>query len=293
MLTVPEAFEKFRGRLEITATEEQSASRRHNQIRDKLVDELPQGAIADHFLTGAYRRETKTKPLRDVDIMVVLSDASLADGPPSDPLETFRKPLAAKYGESSVVIDDRVVRVDFAVDSASTPEEVLSFDVVPAVVDGKNYLIPDVPSGRWIRTDPKRHAELATQANAELSTHWKPVVKMLKKWNYTAGSVMPSSFLIEVMALEIVQGPWGGSWPRELRAFFSTAAERIHEAWKDPANIGPDVLAKDSPNASAIASALRTAEAACTEALRLEREKRVGDALDQWQLLFGPLFAKS
>jgi len=33
MLTVDEAFEKFRGRLEITRSEEQDASRRQQRIR--------------------------------------------------------------------------------------------------------------------------------------------------------------------------------------------------------------------------------------------------------------------
>ena len=40
-------------------------------------------------------------------------------------------------------------------------------------------------------------------------------------------------------------------------------------------------------------SALRDAEAACTEALRLEQAGRNGAALDAWQALFGPRFAKS
>ena len=40
-------------------------------------------------------------------------------------------------------------------------------------------------------------------------------------------------------------------------------------------------------------TALRAAEAAGTEALRLERAGRTGDALATWQLLFGPLFTTS
>lgn len=39
--------------------------------------------------------------------------------------------------------------------------------------------------------------------------------------------------------------------------------------------------------------ALRDAEAACTEALRLEQGSRTGAALDAWQELFGSRFAKS
>jgi tRNA nucleotidyltransferase (CCA-adding enzyme) len=73
MLTVSEVFNKFSGRLEITPTEEKAASRRQQDIRALLSDAF---VIDADFLTGSYRRETKTKPLRDVDIMVVLTDRS-------------------------------------------------------------------------------------------------------------------------------------------------------------------------------------------------------------------------
>lgn len=294
MLTTHAAFEKFRGRLEITETEERSASRRHNQIRDAVVTGLPIGAVQDHFLTGAYRRETKTKPLRDVDTMIVFADASLADGPPGTPLETVRSILAPIYGPANVIVDDRAVRVDFGVASAGgTSDEVMSFDVVPAVADGETYLIPDEPTGAWIRTNPKTHAKLATDANTDLDGHWKPLVKMAKKWNDNAGRPIATSFIVEVMALELVRGPWGGSWPMEIRAFFGTAAARIGDRWPDPAGVGPDVADAGEPGASAAADALRAAEAACTEAMRLERAGQGGEALERWQRLFGPLFSKS
>lgn len=294
MLTVGEAFDKFKSRLEITEREEKSASRRHNDIRQALVAALGPGVVSDHFLTGAYRRETKTKPLRDVDIMIVLSDASAHEGDPAQALETVRAALAPIYGDDRVAVDVRAVKVEFGVaTSGGTSDEVVSFDVVPAVASGLNYLIPDEVLGTWIRTNPKKHAELATDANADLGGHWKPLVKMAKKWNDNAGKPVATSFLLEVMALELVRGPWGGSWPMELRAFFASAAARTYQAWPDPAGVGPDVADAGEPAAASAAVALRQAEAACTEAMRLDRAGRTGDALDEWQRLFGPLFAKS
>lgn len=294
MLTVGEAFDKFKSRLEITEREEKSASRRHNDIRQALVDALGADAVADHFLTGAYRRETKTKPLRDVDIMIVLSDPSANQGDPAEALETVRAALAPIYGEDRVIVDVRAVRVDFGVViSGGTSDEVVSFDVVPAVAAGANYLIPDEVLETWIRTNPKKHAKLATDANADLGGHWKPLVKMAKKWNENTGKPVATSFLLEVMALDLVRGPWGGSWPMELRAFFASAAARINDAWPDPAGVGPNVADANESGAASAVSALREAEAACTEAMRLERAGRTGQALDEWQRLFGPLFAKS
>jgi hypothetical protein len=68
--------------------------------------------VAD-FLTGAYRRHTKTKPLRDVDIMIVLRDTSYLAMHPREILEQVRKALAVHYGEARVRTDRRAVRVDF------------------------------------------------------------------------------------------------------------------------------------------------------------------------------------
>src|SRR4051812_4903373 len=65
MLTVDEAFRKFKRRLELNDRERQNASARQNEIRDYLNAKF---SIARSFLTGSYARHTKTKPLKDIDI---------------------------------------------------------------------------------------------------------------------------------------------------------------------------------------------------------------------------------
>ncbi|MHA6779631.1 CBASS oligonucleotide cyclase [Pseudonocardia saturnea] len=293
MLTVSEAFDKFSGRLEITETEEKAASRRQQDIRALLGDTF---AIDDDFLTGSYRRETKTKPLRDVDIMIVLADRDYLDRHPRNVLTDVEAALAPKYGQNRVEPDRRAVRVDFDVVGDVTGLDVVSFDVVPAFADDVNYLIPDDVLGEWISTNPKVHAEKATAANQAFAKQWKPLVKMIKSWNGQHGNPIDPSFLIEVMALDIMTGPWGSDRPRELRQFFATAHDRIDERWRDPAGLGPDVsdTLHDTPGAlDAARTALRAAEQACTQAIQLQRSGRIGEALDTWQGLFGSAFAKS
>src|SRR4051812_46513610 len=100
MTYVDDAFIKCKKTLEITKTEQDFAVSKHKDIR-----ELIEGSwqLEDHFLTGSYRRETKTKKLKDVDIFVVIDP----DGPqvgmraqhPSVVLEALRKLLAAKYSD--------------------------------------------------------------------------------------------------------------------------------------------------------------------------------------------------
>jgi hypothetical protein len=110
----------------------------------------------------------------------------------------------------------------------------------------------------------------------------------------TPGKAIQPSFLIEVMALDILKPSWGGDYRREMQAFFATLADRIHETWPDPAGLGPPV--SDNMDAQTIQSArekLRAAERQAADAMRLERDGKLGDALRAWRALFGPLFPLS
>ncbi len=98
------------------------------------------------------------------------------------------------------------------------------------------------------------------------------------------------------MALKLLTGAWVGPYPLELRQFFTTAISAITQRWPDPARLGPDVsdmFDGEPGKLEAAQRALRAAEAVCTEAIRLERSGRTGEALAKWQELFGPLFVKS
>lgn len=298
MLTPNDAFYKFRRNLQTTDTENASARRRQTKIRQQL-EEAKTLTIIDTFLTGAYRRETKTKPLRDVDIMVVIADKGYLSQHPSAILLAVQAILAPLYGEHRVTCDRFAVRVDFGVtvvDDLSENSEVISFDVVPAFEKGDHYLIPDEVTGQWTDTNPKIHYDLAVAANKAFSEQWKPLVKMLKKWNSVAGQPIEPSFLIETMALGLLDGPWNGSHARELRRFFATAADRITEVWPDPAHLGPDIsiiLDNDLTKMSTAVTALKQAERACTTAIQQEQAGQTGAALKTWRDLFGPLFPLS
>ncbi len=294
MISPNEAFLKFRTRLETTDTEDKSASTRQQRIREQLDAALD---IERHFLTGAYRRHTKTKPLRDVDIMIVLTDTGYLDRHPHDILEVVRAVLAPHYGQGRVCCDRRAVRVDFGVTIVEdVSDEVVSFDVVPAFAHNDHYLIPDDVLGEWIHTNPEIHRIKATSANQDFAEQWKPLVKMIKKWNEVHGRPIEPSFLIEVMALKLISGVWSGDHRRELRQFFASAADHIGDGWPDPAGVGPDisdVLDADPVKMEQARTALRSAEAASTAAINLERSGRTGDALAAWRALFGPLFPLS
>ena len=72
MITTQDAFRKFRSNLELTQKEQDDALRRQKEIRALMDSEF---TLEDDFLSGSYKRFTKTKPLKDVDIFCVFDDA--------------------------------------------------------------------------------------------------------------------------------------------------------------------------------------------------------------------------
>lgn len=300
MLNTEEAFAKFRSRLELNDKEQNDASRRQQEIREHMDEEFH---VEHDFLTGSYARHTKTKPLKDVDIFCVLGEDErhYRKKAPAVLLGAVESALAKKYGSGCVKRQRRSVSLDLGVKPDSedkTDYRVVSFDVVPAFAEGDDYEIPDTGanggSGGWTRTNPRIHADKAVAAQQAYSSEWKGLVRMMKYWNNHHDKPIKPSFLIEVMALEVLHGGYGGERAREMQFFFASLAGRIHDTWSDPAGLGPPVSdAMDAAKRTNAERALRAAEREAAHAIDLTRRGRQGDALRAWRNLFGPLFPLS
>lgn len=298
MITVNEAFKKFLGRLELNDRDQDDASRRHNEIRDYLKTKFD---IENDFLTGSYKRWTKTKPLKDVDIFCALgeNDRHRRNKPPADLLKAFEDALVEKYGRDKVSRQRRSVTVDFGVKpdaDEDTGGKVMSFDVVPAFAKDKHYEIPDTATASgWTETNPKVHYDLAVEAHEAYSKAWKGIVRMTKKWNATQGKPVKPSFLIEVMALELLHPPFGGDYRYEIKSLLASLADRLDETWADPAKLGPPVSdSMDQAQRNAAKMKLREGSDAAARAIQLERQGKNGEALKAWRNdVFGPMFPLS
>jgi SMODS domain-containing protein len=292
MKTTTEAFEAFRQRLELSSTEAEDARRRHKSVRDEIKSAFD---IEGDFLTGSYVRHTKTKPLKDVDIFFPLvgdSKKKWRDKAPREVLDAFKECLAKSYGVDSVECGRRCVTVTFDKRNPTVSEDgkILSIDAVPAVALSDCYEIADGHLGRWIKSNPDVHATESTAKNKSLDCKWVPLVKMLKAWNRQAGRPIEPSFLVEVMAQNLVDGPFT-SYPSEVRRFFAASLDGINQEWPDPAGYGPPVSDQmTSEKRTAAGVALRKAEVDATRAVRFEKEGRQGEALALWRQILGQYF---
>ena len=293
MLTTTEAFDKFRQRLELSETEKKDAARRHTEVRECVRAGFD---IEDDFLAGSYRRHTKTKPLKDVDIIFVLGakEKWRRQKPPIETLQAFEAQLKGQFDD--VEICRRGVTVEF--EKIYYPDDhagkVLSIDAVPAFqCDGGDYEIPDKITGTWIKTNPETHKQQATAKNRELDGRWVPLVKMAKGWNRANAKPIKPSFLIEVMAEELVEAPFS-TYPDEIRNFFSAMEAGAGRTWPDPAGLGPAVSDQMTPAlVSKARTALQEAQRKATLARRAEQTGRQGEALEIWRDILGDYFPLS
>jgi predicted nucleotidyltransferase len=300
MISLDEAFRKFKSRLELNEREQKNASQRHTEVREYLEKKF---AVERSFLTGSYARHTKTKPLKDIDIFFVLKDSErhYRSKAPSVVLDEFHDALVKKYGKDAVRKQGRSINIDFGVvidAEDNTDYRVVSVDTAPAFADGDNYEIPDADSGRWIKTNPDIHAEKAVTAHKNFSNEWKGLVRMVKYWNnnprHGTDKPVKPSFLIEVMALECLHGDWQGRFDYELQGLFSTLADRIFDQWPDPAGLGPPISdGMDAARKTRARDLLRQASRDSSIAINLARQGQNSEALKAWRALFGPKFPLS
>ena len=291
-MDVSEAFDKFRGKISRPTQKEQNdASRRQQEIRGHMNQRFK---LETDFLTGSYKRWTKTKPLKDVDIFCVMHEDERAyrQKAPSVLLGDVEKLLVEKYGSANVHKQRRSVSVDF---STSDDEQVMSFDVVPAFTKGDHYEMPDLSTvAGWTETNPKIHEEEALEKQRSYSNKWRGLVRMIKTWNRHHEKPVKPSFFLEVMAMELFVGDFGGDYRRELQGFFASAAGRIHDVWPEPAGLGSPISdGMTTVQKDAAKTALLDAERMVATAIRLEGERKTGEALRTWRQIFGNQFPVS
>ena len=279
---VDAAFDKMRQAGEITDTEQNLAQKRHRRIRETLE---VLWEIDKTFLTGSYDRHTKIRPLQDVDIFAIIkaggAQAHFRDEEPGNIVNALSDELDGKF--KHVEPSGMAVRISLSDDDGQA-----SFELVPAFTHSSTgYEAPDPQRGRWIRTDPNVHAQLTSTKNEACDGRWVPFVKMLKGWNRQAGKPIPQSFLVEVMALELVHPPFG-RYQDEMTAFFGNVVDRAGGPWPDPASLGPDVDELLTPfERDTVRREATRAVAIAEDAIFLEDDGQERKAVNKWRELFG------
>jgi hypothetical protein len=207
--------------IEPTRAQKAGAARSHAFLRDVLRTGNMAERIVASYLSGSYARSTAVRPLDDVDILFIIDPAKWPKGwmarlpPPESVLTTFERAIRYRYPDSSLRVQRRSVRLRL---------NHLDIDVVPVVPtpgDPEIVEIPDVDKDDWILTAPAKHSTNAARVNEATGGLFKPLVKLLKHWNYMLPQqAQAKSFMIETIAVRLFNAVSLPTLTKGVRAYF-------------------------------------------------------------------------
>lgn len=287
--TIPEAFRKLKSNLEITDLQEETVSTRQKAVRGVVEAELN---VLDSILTGSYSRHTMIAPLKeaDIDIFVILDVSYFhhynngQNGGQAGLLDFLKRTLRKTYTRTpDISRNGQAVTIRF---------DDFIVDVVPAFHrQGGGFLIPNSINSAWISTDPKKHIDIMSQANATHNGDLIPLIKMIKAWNRGIDHHF-RSFHLEVLALQILDNIRISDFPSGMRFFFDKGQTLITKQNLDPAGYGGDVGSYINTQ-SKIQEAVQKFQLAYERAVKAEEYESRGyttNAFDMWGKIFGNYF---
>ena len=291
-MSVASTFQSYLSSLELTERERADASAQQVALRDRL--RLNLAGFVDSRLVGSYRRGTAIRPLKDIDVFVVLDARQHRRDVPDAPLrllQTIERALRASYPTHRPRIQGRSVNIGF-----SGTE--IDYDIVTAFAptwtgaagtEPPYYEIPDRRVSTWIRTNPAKHVEACIAANERAGGMLNGLIKAAKHWNRANGKPL-SGFHIEVMSYSAFRSkpddPRAG-----LRDLFLHLANRVQYECPEPAGLGPTIDADlDSQRRTHARNLLQGAAQTAQTAADAERKGDRDRAITLWRSLLGDTF---
>lgn len=286
--TITGAFGELKSNLEITEPQSATVSSRQASVREAVEKGL---SVKDSFLTGSYKRHTMIAPLSeaDIDIFMILDNSyfqhyNRQNGGQAGLLDFLKRTLLKTYTKTpDIGRNGQAVTIhftDFVV------------DVVPAFNrQGGGYLIPNSIKQEWISTNPTKHVELISASNQAHDNKLVPLIKMIKAWNKNSGNFF-NSFHLEVLALEILNQVEISDYPSGVRYYFDKGRSLVTKNNPDPAGYGGDI-GSYIDNQEKVNTAVAKFEMAYNRAIKAEDYAQrgfVGNAIEQWKLIFGNYF---
>ena len=286
--TIIQAFLELKENLEITGLQSSTVSTRQTNVREVVEAELE---VLDSFLTGSYARDTMIAPLSeaDIDVFVVLKSDYYhqfngQNGGQAGLLDLVKKTLRKTYTRTpDIGRNGQAVTIRF---------DDFLIDVVPSFNrQGGGYLIPNSITQSWISTDPKKHVEISTEANAAHNGDLVPLIKMIKAWNKNIDRHF-RAFHLEVLAWSILNGVNISNFPSGVRFFFDKGRELVSKQNPDPAGYSGDVGSYIAGTAK-IQEAVGKFQLAYERAVKAEAYEQRGqtaDAMETWRMIIGDYF---
>lgn len=290
-MTTEEFFKELAGKLELTKSESDRISRKHNILREKLREKLP---VEDDFLTGSYARNTMIRPKDDnkfdVDFFLAFSKKDYEESELPDLLSIVKNALEQIKNDDADIEEIQEQKRSIGV----VYKENFQIDIVPAIQIEKDerYKIFDKNTLQAIESNPKLHGSNLTSANETSDSsgvkRLVPIVKLLKSWKREKCDYV-KSFHLEMLVVEILGGKEISSYSQGLVNFFANAVQNLQSAgMKDPANesnIVDEYLDNDGTRTKLL-GLVNEEKKIAEKAVKLEKEGNDDEAVKEWEKIF-------
>jgi hypothetical protein len=294
-MTTNEYFEDLFDRinLKIDDSERKLIEDKQTELRIALRGKL---ALKDDFLTGSYRRHTIIKPKKegemfDIDIFVAFDKKEYDE----KELKELRSLVASALGEI------KKENPKFGIDNINGTQRRsvcveygnnFFIDVVPSIEIEKDrlYKIFDQKTLAPVKSNPKLHAQLLTDANDFTGGKLVPIIKVLKSWKREKCDYM-KSFHLESLAVELLGGDKTLSYADGIVKFFSEASTKLKTAClKDPANSVHfiDAYLDTDGTRNQLLNLVDIEKRYANDAVLFERSGDSESALIEWRKIFEP-----
>ncbi|WP_035803990.1 nucleotidyltransferase domain-containing protein [Kitasatospora mediocidica] len=296
MNTTKSAFADLDTALNLDPDERAAAQNRHQAVTTTL---RTASLIEATFLQGSFARKTMLKPLKDVDMVIVLhpavaeEHALTAPGGATRAMNLIRRVVEQAFPGARFDVEDRpahALQVTFA-------DLDFTFDLVPALNDPgtEDVFIANRESDAttpWERSNTRTLNRVISERNRATGGRFVHQVRMLKQLKKDHPLLDDTCGLLwEAFAYRAVTAATDHS--EALAATLAHAAQAVAGPVHDPTGVD-DLTAKWTPGQRAgYAQALRTAADQAAEARRLEQDGDHDAAIDIWHTLIGDAFPAS
>lgn len=323
---VNQAFEEFNiNTVNLIKENTDNARRSRDWLIEQLVgfpenvEDFPNDYPAKHIRYGSFARNTKIRPLDDIDLMYCLSADQAyysVDSFDKDKYyihtqnsSTELKKLSDNDILNSIKVVNKFVKALNAVPQYSNSEvkrnqeaAVLnltsyawSFDIVPCFYTVNNfYLIPD-GVGNWKATNPLIDQENIKSTNKTYGGKVYQLVRTLKYWNSNFLNPKLGSYLFEVFIINYVkyQGNQSDFNDINISGFFYYLYQNIFYDVNDPKNIQGNINNLTSDQRARVSIKAKESYDYAIKALDFENnQKNQEKAIENWRNIFGEKFPK-
>ena len=294
MTLVSEAFKLYLQRITPPPTQLEAARRSNNALRSWLRnDEYFGGLLETTFLNGSYARGTVIRPIKDVDIIVVV-DSGWREAIPNDVMESLRRKLAQRYPGRRTRRLRRAINVSLSD---------INLDVLLAVApSGLNapLQIPDRNDDEWIETHPRLQQQLIRELGRKTNGNYTALVRLVKQWAAArvARDHLPGSFTLECLAYhcmvsdpDLFKGPLDDAFLALLEAIIGFDLGINGWGWRDDPTVRnpalPELNVADRWTAASAELFLEKAGLAARRGKAAGRARSDKTCLDKWDEVFG------